>query len=110
ETRNPQKSRVYRQAICRRPCVTLLCFLVRHDLGATRLGDKTCVSTAVVSSQGVQSPHKPFDRERSSAHPGRPMAHNVSRVAAKTLYFGAKSRYMQRNGPKTLHVVGRAGQ
>src|SRR3954466_5202178 len=28
----------------------------------------------------------------------------------ETLCFGAKSRYMQQNGPETLDVVGRAGQ
>jgi hypothetical protein len=41
--------------------------------------------------------------------PARPIARNLSRVAAKILCSGAKSRYMQQNGPKTLDVVGRAG-
>jgi hypothetical protein len=79
-------------------------------LGSTRWGDKTCGSIALVSSENVQSPLKPFDRERSCAHPGTPNGVKLSRAAAEILRVSAKSRYMQQNGSKTLDVVGRAGQ
>jgi hypothetical protein len=63
-------------------------------------------STAITVQQGVQSPQVRLTEER--AFPARPAEHDLSEMAAEILSFGAKPRYIQQNGPKTLDVVGQA--